>query len=214
MFAEAYDLLMSDVDYDKIYLWMKPYLKPSDLIIDAGCGSGYFLLELLKNNHQSIGIDLDSHMLSRAREKLQSEDLYAPLYEHDLRKSYHMKADVIVMLFDVVNYFKGTKTVFKHAFDALNHNGRLIIDLYQDDIISSYDQYEENESEPIHYHWKIHVKNHLITHELTIEHEKKMIRQYTYPLKHYVDELEHIGFDVTIDKGPDMRKHYLIAYKK
>lgn len=214
MFAEAYDLLMSDVDYDKIYLWMKPYLNPSDLIIDAGCGSGYFLLELIKNNYQAIGIDLDPHMLSRAREKLQSHDLYAPLFEHDLRKPYHMKADVIVMLFDVVNYFKGTKTVFKHAFHALKQNGRLIIDLYQDDIISSYDQYEENESEPIHYHWKIHVKNHLITHELTIDHEKKMIRQYTYPLKHYIDELKTIGFDVSIDKGPDMRKHYLIAYKK
>ena len=214
MFAEAYDLLMSDVDYDMIYQWMKPYLKPQDLVIDAGCGSGYFLVELLKNNHQAIGIDLDTYMLSRAQKKLQDHHLSTSLYEHDLRKSYHMKADIIVMLFDVINYFKGTQAVFKHAYQALHQGGKLILDLYQEDVMRTYDQYEESDNEPINYHWKINVKNHIIKHELTIDGEKKNIIQYIYPLQHYMDELEHIGFKVKMDKGPDIRKHYLIAYKK
>lgn len=213
MFARAYDLLMSDVDYASIYDWMKPYIKPTDTIIDAGCGSGYLLMEFLKHNHPAIGIDIDSNMLSIAQERLIKEGLPVMLYEHDIRLSLGVKSDVIVMMFDVINYFKGAKKVFYHLYQALEENGRLIFDMYKESVLEDYQDYIETDDDPIAYRWHMTSKNHVLNHKLEIEDEIDYVKQYVYPLSYYLDLLKALGFDVKVTDGPDERKHYVIAYK-
>jgi len=104
MFQHFYNEFMSDIDYESLYEFMKPYLKPTDLILDAGCGSGYMMLELAQKGYTVIGIDLDSTMLALAQDKLNSMGYQARLYEHDLRKTIHAKVDVVYVVFDVLNY--------------------------------------------------------------------------------------------------------------
>lgn len=213
MFAHAYDLLMADIDYEKIYQMIKPYLKPTDLIIDAGCGSGYLMLEFLSKGHQIIGIDLDSDMLSLAYDKLRSNHLSAPLYQHDLKKPLHAKADVILAIFDVFNYMKGIKGVFKNIHQALDEGGRFIFDIYKYECLKQFASYQESDDTPISYEWSIDVKGEKMIHRVELLDETKIITQYIYPLEYYIKVLDDLQFKHKIIEGPDSRKHVIIAYK-
>ncbi|TNF08583.1 MAG: class I SAM-dependent methyltransferase [Bacillota bacterium] len=214
MFAKAYDLLMSDVDYEQLYTFIKPYLKQDDTIIDAGCGSGYLLRELLKNHHQVIGIDLDASMLAIAREKLIRDDLSTALYEHDLREPLFIKVDAILMMFDVINYFKGSKRILRNLYHALNRGGKLIFDVYKESVLKEYEYYLEEDSEPFSYRWEIQTKNHHMTHHLVTPFGEDSVKQYVYPMSYYENILNDLGFTYEILNGPDERKNYVIAYKK
>ncbi len=211
MFERLYDVLMSDVDYEQIFLQIEPYVKKEDLIVDAGCGSGYFLIELMKHGYDAIGIDLSSSMLALAQDHLREEGLYATLYEHDLRQPLPIKVDVIFAMFDVMNYFKGVKRVFNHIKQALLPKGKFIFDLYKEEVLEIYDGYEEIGSQPINYEWTIHRKKKMFIHDVVYDNHRDHIMQYVYPLHYYVDILEDIGFDVSIIPSIDSRKHLIIA---
>jgi len=212
MFARAYDILMSDVDYGAVYDWISKYLKKDDFIIDAGCGTGYLLLELVKHGHDVIGVDIDSSMLTIASEKLRNELWFASLYEHDLRTPMHAKADVILAMFDVLNYMKGVKEVFKHFKQTLNPDGRLIFDVYKTDVLTDYDGYEESDDNPFSYVWRIDTYGVMMRHRITIGDETDVIRQYVYPLDYYIGILKSLGFRYEISEGLDPRKHMVVAY--
>lgn len=213
MFAKAYDLLMADVDYEQIYEWLKPHFKNTDLIIDAGCGSGYLLLELLNHGHQAIGIDIDSSMLSIALDKLRENHVETNLYEHDLRNPMNAQADVIIAMFDVANYFKGIKKVFKNIHQALYDGGRFIFDIYKKEVLVDYQDYSEIEDEPISYAWRIETSGHLMTHYVEFEDEMDIVKQYVYDLDYYLDILKSLGFTYEVSDGIDSRKHYIVATK-
>lgn len=211
MFAKQYDLLMADVDYEALYLDIAPYLRPSDLILDAGCGSGYFLVELLKHNHHAIGVDIDNQMLSLAQQKLADAQLPIELYEHDLRQSLPIQVDVIVALFDVVNYFKGLKTVFRHFKKALKPNGTLIFDMYKETVLDDYQMYTESEQAPFAYEWQMDTKGNIINHQISIDRETYRIKQYVHPLENVITLLSELKLTFEIRSGLDSRKHYIIA---
>jgi SAM-dependent methyltransferase len=214
MFAEFYNLLMEDIDYDVLYKTIKPYVHQDDFIIDAGCGTGYLLALLLENKHQAIGIDIDTDMLKIAKENLIKKALPQPLYEHDIRMRFGMKCDVIVSLFDVVHYFKGVKVVFKNIHQALEDHGRFVFDLYKPDIMKTYDGYVEEDNEPTKYHWSIKMKHQLLTHHICTDHQQYKIKQYLRPLSYYLDVLKETGFSKTeIIDSPDERKQIIIAFK-
>lgn len=214
MFARVYDLLMSDIDYHELLTLIKTYLNKSDLILDAGCGSGYFLKELLLEDYQAIGIDLDDEMLSIAHDRLTSSHLNAQLYHHDLKDPLGAKVDVIVSLFDVMNYFKGIKKVFKNIHTALYDQGRFIFDVYKYEVLDVYDGYEESDDLPITYEWKIKRDSDRLHHEVLVDHELHQITQYVKPLAYYIDVLNTLKFkDIKVTDGPDERKHYIIATK-
>lgn len=214
MFSKIYDALMSDVDYHLLFQWIKPYIKNDSLILDAGCGSGYLLCELLKEGHQAIGIDLDSSMLSLAYDRLTSMHLPIQLYLHDLRKPLNVKVDVVLMMFDVINYFKGIKSVLKHVYQSLNPQGVFIFDIYKEDIKDEYNQYIEHELDPFEYIWQISKTKQGIKHQFTYEGKTEIIHQYIHSMDYYQHLLTEIGFQYQVLSGPDSRKDYIIAYKK
>lgn len=212
MFAKIYDELMSDIDYEQIYTFLKPYLNKNDLILDAGCGSGYLLEELLKNEYDVLGIDHDDQMLSIALDRLRTSDLKAPLYNHDLRDRLAIKVDVIISFFDVMNYFKGVKNVFHHIRQALNDKGRFIFDVYKVSVLSDYDGYEEIEDIPLKYQWSIKSNKNRLKHTITVDNDIHQLIQYVEPLNYYLDILNVLGYkDIKVENGPDIRKHYIIA---
>ncbi len=213
MFSRIYDLLMADVDYSQVYDFVKPYLSDNATILDAGCGSGYLLLELLNNGHDALGLDYDSSMLSLANDKIRSKQFNPILYEHDLRMPLGIKVDVILAMFDVVNYFKGIKAVFKNIYQALNEKGVFILDLYQEVVLKQYDNYLEVEEEPIAYEWRTRTNKQIMSHWVKLKNETQTIKQYVYELDYYLKTLTDLGFRVEIKKGPDIRKHYLVAFK-
>jgi SAM-dependent methyltransferase len=213
MFSRIYDILMEDVDYEALYLWLKPYLAKHDLIADVGCGSGYFLKELLKAGHHAIGFDIDESMLAIARKRLQEASLPLAIYVHDIRKPLKHRFDVMVAVFDVMNYFKGLKNVFKRLYQSLNDHGLLIFDIYKESVLKDYDGYLEEETAPIPYTWTIEAKGRRLKHIVSVEQHTDLILQYVHGLKDVIDALRETGFDVEVKDGIDPRKHYVIARK-
>lgn len=212
MFANIYDELMADIDYEQLLLFIEGYLNKNQLIIDAGCGSGYFLRELLKHGYDALGIDRDDQMLALANERLRSENLKAALYNHDLKDEISMKVDVVVSFFDVMNYFKGVKRIFKNIKRALNKEGLFIFDVYKESVLHEYDGYSEEESEPFPYQWTIKSESYKLKHIIRVNQEEHKLTQYVKPLTYYTHILEKLGFnEVLVKEGPDIRKHYIIA---
>jgi SAM-dependent methyltransferase len=205
MFEPLYDLLMSDVDYEALFHEIKPYLKQDDLIIDAGCGSGYMLIELIHHGYRAIGLDVSTHMLALAEEKMRQQHLMTELYEHDLRKPMIGQADVILAMFDVVNYFKGVKKVFRNIHQALYPQGRFIFDCYQISVLNDYDGYVEDEVDPVVYRWESRVSGHQFIHEVSYDGQTDKIIQYVYDVSYYIHLLESLGFDVEVKPSIDIR---------
>ena len=211
-FANIYDQLMADIDFNEIYDFIKPFIKDKKTLLDAGCGSGY-LTELYARDFITTAIDLDEDMLYLARTKLEQANLKADFYLHDLNDELSIKYDVITMLFDVVNYFEDPKKMFINLYKALNDEGILIFDIYKEEMLDSYKNYEEIETDPFNYVWKIDVKGQKIEHEINAFDEIDRVIQYIYSKSYYVAVLKQIGFNVDVILGPDERKYYMICKK-
>lgn len=212
MFAKIYDELMADIDYEKLLLFIEKHLNKNQLILDAGCGSGYFLKELLKHGYDALGIDHDDQMLALASERLRSENLKPALYNHDLKDEFNLKVDVVISFFDVMNYFRGVKRIFKNIKSALNKEGLFIFDVYKESVLREYDGYSEQENEPFPYQWTILSDSHKLKHLVRVDQDEYKLTQYVKPLTYYTDILEDLGFNqVLVEEGPDIRKHYITA---
>ena len=79
-FAEYYDALMSDVDYDarasyldRLIRSVKPAAK---LLVDLACGTGSLTVKLAAKGYDVIGTDISEEMLSKAREKSDGSILF------------------------------------------------------------------------------------------------------------------------------------------
>ncbi len=88
--------------YDKLLLHYRPYqdllqevcrhvdnyAKGSSLrILDVGCGTGNYSLELSRRGHKVVGIDFSPSMLNRARQKRDRESEWPQLLFNDLNKT-------------------------------------------------------------------------------------------------------------------------------
>ena len=207
-FHQLYEYLVSDIDYEPMISFLESQLDPTRLTLDAGCGTGVCLVPLVKKGYLVEGIDLDSNMLAITNEKLQKEHLYAPLYEHDLKKPLNHTYDQIILMNDVINYFKGVKTVFKQLKQALTPSGFILFDCYKYEYLKVMDGYIEQELNPVYYEWHVSVKNELMTHTIKSDATYR-IKQTIKPLEYYVDLLKNLGMTVQILNGPDERKHYI-----
>jgi ubiquinone/menaquinone biosynthesis C-methylase UbiE len=66
-FATPIGQLVKKVEGELLLNLIKP--NPGDLILDAGCGTGVFTVDLLHLGYTIIGIDLSMPMLARAKQK-------------------------------------------------------------------------------------------------------------------------------------------------
>lgn len=79
-FAEYYDDLMQNVDYDgrAAYLdrLIKTYKPNARLLVDLACGTGSMTVKFAQMGYDVIGTDISEDMLSKAREKSDGSILY------------------------------------------------------------------------------------------------------------------------------------------
>ena len=205
--------MMEDVDYGAIADSIVPFLDHEALILDAGCGSGRLTLELLQRGHHLIGIDNDPGMLALAEERLRAKGFYADLYDHDLRRPVPIKVDAILLMFDVLNHFKGIKGVLSNLDKALVKGGLIIFDVYREDIPDLFDGYVEEDLSPVPYRWEIRRHNMTLRHVVRVGDTETTIVQTVRPLEEDLDVLSGMGYRTERFKGPDPRKHYIVATK-
>lgn len=136
-FAYYYDALMKDIDYGKwadytIELFRRFGCVPS-LVLDLGCGTGSFCIEMSKRGYEMIGIDLSPDMLSCARSKSIESNADILFLNQDMRIfELYGTVDAIVCLMDSMNYItrkRDAEKVLRLVNNYLNPGGVFIFDV-------------------------------------------------------------------------------------
>lgn len=136
-FAYIYDKLMYDIDYSKWANYIEDIfrlnnLKPS-LLLDLGCGTGNFCIEMAKRGYDVIGVDASVDMLNCARQKSEEQGLDILYLNQDMTDfELYGTVDAVVCLMDSINYVlykKDIKRMLKLVKNYLNPKGIFIFDV-------------------------------------------------------------------------------------
>jgi SAM-dependent methyltransferase len=135
-FAGIYDKLMADVDYKKWADYVEEVfgrngLKPS-LILDLGCGTGSFCIEMAKRGYEMIGVDISPEMLMLASSKANAAGADILYLNQDMTSfELYGTVDAAVCFLDSINYITDKRKLnrlFKLVNNYLNPGGLFIFD--------------------------------------------------------------------------------------
>ena len=180
-FAEVYDRLMDDYDYDswaEFYMWLlrKPG-RPNQPVhaVECACGTGNLTVRFAKAGFRMTGIDSSAAMLRVAEEKSRRYGVEVTLACCDMRRfRLGRPVDAVLATCDGVNYLlDGTDVCafLSCARSALRPGGLLCFDFstrYKLEEIMG-DRFLGEERDGLAYLWQNHtdLKRHIITMDLT-----------------------------------------------
>ena len=136
-FAELYDELMNDVDYES---WADYYTRllsiygvRSGKICECACGTGSLTLPLYRRGFQMTGVDLSQEMLWQAAQKARKQGIAIPYVRQDMRAlNLHRPMDAVLATCDGVNYLtteEDLMSFFRAAYRAVRPGGALVFDV-------------------------------------------------------------------------------------
>ena len=136
-FAEIYDQLMSNVDYeswaDHYASLMAAYGIAGGKICECACGTGNLTIPLNQRGYQVTGVDMSQDMLWRASQKARQAGVGIPFVKQDMRKlRLHRRMDAVLATCDGVNYLltdEDLSAFFGAAYEALRDGGSLFFDI-------------------------------------------------------------------------------------
>ena len=135
-FAEVYDSLMDDVDYDA---WADRYAMllqdagiRSGRVCECACGTGNLTVRLAQRGYQMTGVDSSPSMLRLAEQRCRLQAVQCSLVRQDMRRLLlPRKVEAVLCTCDGLNYLTDQKSVlefFCAASAALRPGGALIMD--------------------------------------------------------------------------------------
>jgi len=136
-FAEIYDGLMNDVDYES---WAEHYTRLLSIfgirggkVCECACGTGGLTLPLRRRGYQMTGVDLSREMLWQAAQKARKNGMNIPFVQQDMRSlNLHKPVDAVIATCDGVNYLlteEDLLSFFRAAKRAIRPGGALIYDV-------------------------------------------------------------------------------------
>ena len=137
VFAEIYDSLTEDVEYERradyIVRLLRKFGKDPELILDLGCGTGTVTSLLAKKGYSMIGVDMSEEMLSVAADKAEKDGLDI-LYLNQPMEEFELYGTVgaAISLLDSINYViddQGLEQTFRLVHNYLDPDGLFIFDI-------------------------------------------------------------------------------------
>ncbi len=136
-FAELYDELMNDVDYES---WADHYTRLLSIygirggkLCECACGTGSLTLPLYRRGFQMTGVDVSPEMLWQAAQKSRKQGIAIPYVRQDMRAlNLHRPMDAVLATCDGVNYLlteEDLLSFFRAAARAVRPGGALIFDV-------------------------------------------------------------------------------------
>ncbi len=137
IFANYYDYLMTDVDYDawteRIIQVIKQQVVNGKTLVDLACGTGNISNRLARKGYRVTGIDISEEMLMIAQDKAYEKNLRIQYFKQDMKQfKIHQKVDIITCICDGINYLltdEALETFFKNASQQLVNEGLMVIDM-------------------------------------------------------------------------------------
>lgn len=136
-FAEVYDQLMDNVDYEGWADFYRELLRASGMtggkICECACGTGSLTLPLHRRGFQMTGVDLSQEMLWIAAQKARKMGIGIPFVQQDMRTlRLHRQMDAVIATCDGVNYLLTDEDVcafLRSAWAALKPGGVIAFDV-------------------------------------------------------------------------------------
>ena len=135
-FAQYYDRMMHDVDYESWIAYVVDLLKKSSVktVLDAACGTGRITIGLAKRGFWITGSDCSEEMLMEARKNaLEAGCKSIPFVCRNMTElCVHKPVDAVISTCDGVNYLTDLDQVrqfFRSANRCLRPNGLLLFDI-------------------------------------------------------------------------------------
>lgn len=156
-FAEIYDTLMTEFDYDKASDFVNHFASKTEIekVLELGCGTGNFTQKLL-HFKEVTAFDLSEEMLSIADNKIKSANV--KFRKQDMRNFNFMeKFDMAVSICDGINYIlkeSEIKDIFKNVHSHLKDNGFFIFDLNTEDQFKNFQHSYVDEIDDVFYVWE------------------------------------------------------------
>jgi cyclopropane fatty-acyl-phospholipid synthase-like methyltransferase len=134
--SQVYDILYKELHRATIKLlndYFGTIVVKNKTLLDIGCGTGTFLLKMVKNGWTGTGIDLSPEMIRLAETKVKEQELSCNFFVRDMREIQLQKSfDLVTCNFDAINYIllkKDMTKVFNNAHNLLNENGHFVFDI-------------------------------------------------------------------------------------
>ncbi len=136
-FAELYDELMNDVDYES---WAEYYTRLLSVygirggkICECACGTGSLTMPLQRRGFSMTGVDISQEMLWQAAQKSRKRGYTIPFVRQDMRAlNLHKPMDAVLATCDGVNYLlteEDLTSFFRAAYRAVRPGGAFIFDV-------------------------------------------------------------------------------------
>ena len=136
-FAELYDELMNDVDYEG---WADYYTRLLSIygvrggkICECACGTGGLTIPLYYRGFQMTGVDISREMLWQAAQKSRKRGIAMPFVQQDMKAlNLHRPMDAVLATCDGVNYLlteEDLLSFFRAAHRAVKPGGALVFDV-------------------------------------------------------------------------------------
>ena len=136
-FAEIYDQLMDNVDYES---WANYYVRLLSIygikdgkICECACGTGSLTIPLYRAGFHVTGVDLSREMLWQAAQKARKQGIAIPFVQQDMKAlNLHRPMDAILATCDGVNYLlteEDLRSFLRCAFRAIRPGGALLFDV-------------------------------------------------------------------------------------
>jgi len=136
-FAEIYDRLMDNVDYDS---WADYYVRLLSIygvregkVCECACGTGNLTIPLYQKGFQMTGVDLSQEMLWQAAQKARKQGIAIPFVKQDMKTlNLHRPMDAVIATCDGVNYLttdEDLRGFLRAAWRAIRPGGALIFDV-------------------------------------------------------------------------------------
>ncbi len=136
-FAEVYDQLMDNVDYDR---WADYYVRLLSIygirdgkICECACGTGSLTIPLYRSGFHITGVDLSREMLWQAAQKARKQGIAIPFVQQDMKAlNLHRPMDAVLATCDGVNYLiteEDLRSFLRSAYRAIRPGGALVFDV-------------------------------------------------------------------------------------
>ncbi len=213
-FANIYDSLMRDFDYEKWFHYIeeiyKKYEKTPKTLLEMACGTGNLSYHLGRANYKLTCFDLSQEMLTEAYKKLRTFKNVRILNQDMVDFKLSSTFDSVLAVCDSINYITeegDLARAFKNVWNHLEENGIFIFDINSryklKNIIGNNNFIEE--SEGIFYTWQnfyeedTNINNFYLSFFQTEDGETykrfdEDHRQRAYSLDEILEALKEAGF--------------------
>lgn len=135
-FAEIYDNLVFDIDYDFYYALIEQAVQnnniSTDSILEIGIGTGKLTEKIAKKSKLYYGIDISEEMLSLASERLKNIDNISLICANIVDFKIVDFFDLIFSTLDTMNYILKSEDLiksFENIYNSLKKDSLFIFDL-------------------------------------------------------------------------------------